>query len=77
MTTPSDQGPAKAGPIIDPDALLDAVRRQAFGTDNPGFCISCGEEADGCEPDARNYPCESCGEREVFGAAELLLMGYA
>jgi hypothetical protein len=28
-----------------------------------------------CEPDARNYKCEACGERRVFGAAELVFMG--
>lgn len=40
-----------------------------------GFCQACGEEAYGVEPDARNYECECCGEREVFGAEELLVMG--
>ena len=40
--------------------------------DNPGFCVACGEEADGCEPDARRYKCECCGERAVSGAEELL-----
>ena len=32
------------------------------------------QQHDGCEPDARNYTCESCGEPKVFGAEELLLM---
>jgi hypothetical protein len=49
------------------------VDRQMTTLDNPGFCIACGEEADGCEPDARGYECEYCGERRVYGAAELLL----
>jgi len=40
-----------------------------------GFCVNCGAEKDGCEPDARNYPCDECGENEVFGAEELLVMG--
>lgn len=52
----------------------DAVKRQMFGTDNPGFCLACGEEADGCEPDAQKYECEYCGEREVYGASEVLMM---
>jgi hypothetical protein len=77
MADVNDQGPAFAGPIIDPKALLDAVERQELGTDNPGFCVACGEERDGCEPDARKYPCESCGKSQVYGAMELLLMGYA
>ena len=41
----------------------------------PGFCLACGEEADGCEPDARQYECEACGERKVYGIEELLMMG--
>lgn len=39
-----------------------------------GFCTKCGNEQDGCEPDARNYECEACGEKAVFGAEELLFM---
>lgn len=42
-----------------------------------GFCLNCGEEQfGGVEPDARNYKCDSCGERQVFGAQEILMMGY-
>ena len=40
-----------------------------------GFCIACGDEAGGVEPDARKYECESCGKHAVYGAAELVLMG--
>jgi hypothetical protein len=58
---------------VDKDALLAAVEESLFGMGNPGFCIECGEEGDGCEPDAREYPCESCGERAKFGAEELLI----
>lgn len=56
------------------DRVIAAAERQMFGTDNPGFCIECGEEADGCEPDAEKYPCEACGERAVYGASELMMM---
>ena len=42
---------------ITEDMLMDAVQREMFGTDNPGFCVACGEEADGCEPDASEYEC--------------------
>ena len=77
MSNTNDQGPAQAGPTIDPERLIEAVQEQMFGDSNTGFCIACGQEADGCEPDARNYPCESCGERKVYGASELLMMGYA
>ena len=55
------------------DMIADAVERRMTTLDNPGFCLACGCENDGCEPDARRYPCESCGERQVYGADELLL----
>jgi predicted RNA-binding Zn-ribbon protein involved in translation (DUF1610 family) len=43
--------------------------------DNPGFCIACGAEVDGVEPDACQYECEACGKHAVYGAEELLIMG--
>jgi predicted amidophosphoribosyltransferase len=52
---------------------MDACERQMSSLDNPGFCLACGAEADGCEPDAENYECEACGEHQVFGADEILL----
>lgn len=41
-----------------------------------GGCLACGAIREGCEPDARNYECDVCGEREVYGAEELMLMGF-
>lgn len=58
---------------LTPERLCDAVRRQHTTLDNPGFCRLCGEEQDGCEPDAEGYECEACGEYQVCGA-DLLLM---
>ena len=40
-----------------------------------GYCTQCGDEAAGVEPDARQYVCESCGERAVYGIEELLISG--
>lgn len=39
-----------------------------------GGCIACGFIQEGCEPDAREYKCEKCGEYKVYGLEELLLM---
>jgi hypothetical protein len=64
---------AKWHPSITADRVCEAVEREMTSLDNPGFCIACGEEADGCEPDARNYECEYCGAHKVFGASELLM----
>lgn len=43
--------------------------------DNIGFCIKCQAEQECCEPDARKYKCEECGELAVYGAEELVMMG--
>lgn len=55
------------------DWALAAVERATLDLDSPGLCLACGEEQDGCEPDARRYECEACGEHKVYGAQELLL----
>lgn len=47
----------------------------ALGHDMAGFCLACGESADGVEPDARRYTCECCGADKVYGSEELALMG--
>jgi hypothetical protein len=53
---------------------LTDVMEAVQDDDNSGFCLACGEQAWGVEPDARGYECESCGEKKVYGAEELLLM---
>lgn len=55
--------------------LEEACNSEMYGLENPGFCLACGNQQDGCEPDAREYKCEDCGERQVYGAQEVLLMG--
>jgi len=40
-----------------------------------GFCITCGEwTSGGCEPDARQYHCEACGCKTVYGAEEVVFL---
>lgn len=53
---------------------LDQIMAAVEADDCLGFCLACGAEAYGVEPDARKYACESCGERKVYGAEELLMM---
>lgn len=43
--------------------------------DMAGICIACRNEQSGCEPDARRYACEACGEKEVYGPHEFLMLG--
>lgn len=64
----------KIHPSITEDRVLDACERRMHSLDNPGFCIACGEEAYDCEPDARMYTCEFCGENKVYGSEELAMM---
>jgi len=52
---------------------INEVMQAVGGGHYSGFCLECGFEQDGCEPDARNYKCEYCGADEVFGAEEILL----
>jgi hypothetical protein len=59
---------------ITKERIIEAVMRRTTSLDDPGICVLCGEDADGVEPDARKYECESCGEHGVYGVEELLLM---
>ena len=56
---------------------LDRIVELVELDDNLGICGACGQEAYGVEPDARKYPCESCGENRVHGAEEWLLLTQA
>lgn len=55
------------------EAIMEACERRRASLDDPGFCLMCGAEASGVEPDARRYECEACGERQVYGVEELLI----
>lgn len=58
------------------DELFDEAFRAAKADELAGFCVACGEQHDGLlEPDARNVHCENCGQDQVFGAEEIVLMG--
>lgn len=64
---------SKWHPSVNEAAIRDACERRLSTLDNPGFCLACGFEHDGCEPDAREYECEACGEPQVFGCEELMM----
>ena len=51
--------------------LVDVIE----GDNATGFCLACGEDADGVEPDAEAYPCHHCGAAKVYGAENLLIRG--
>jgi hypothetical protein len=66
-------GSTTVHPSITEERIAEAADRHQTSLDDPGFCILCGADADGVEPDARRYRCEACGERGVYGAQELLM----
>ena len=39
-----------------------------------GVCTNCLERQEGVEPDAEGYACESCGNNNVMGAEQALLI---
>jgi hypothetical protein len=55
------------------EQIMEAIESR----DSVGFCLNCGAEACGVEPDARKYKCDECGANKVYGAEELLLMAVA
>lgn len=63
-------------PSVTADRVMELVRHYANSLDNPGICLRCGSDADGCKPDARRYTCESCEEPGVYGVEEILMAGY-
>lgn len=63
----------KLHPSITSDRVYEAVPRSNTSLDDPGFCASCGAEAEGVEPDAGKYHCDACGEEAVYGAEEIVM----
>lgn len=61
-------------PTVTPDRLMDMIEEGEDNLGSPGVCFACGTEAEGVEPDARKYRCGQCGENDVYGAEEALLM---
>ncbi len=58
---------------LDLDEVLAAAEDSMFGGGSAGFCVACGAEHDGCEPDAERYVCSDCEQHTVYGAEELLI----
>lgn len=52
---------------------MDRVMAAVEADDCVGFCLACGNEQGGVEPDAEGYRCEECGERSVWGADQILI----
>ena len=53
---------------------FDRIQEAIGSDDSVGFCLTCGEDAYGVEPDACKYLCEDCGARAVYGAQQIVMM---
>jgi len=58
-----------------PERTFTLEQIEEADADCVGFCVACGEEHSGIEPDAREGECEVCGAFKVYGAAEIAVMG--
>ena len=55
---------------------MTAEEFQLHSNNSDGICSACKEISYGSiEPDARNYPCEVCGEEAVVGMEDALIEG--
>jgi hypothetical protein len=59
---------------IHSDVCVERIVEMVEADENSGFCLACGAEAYGIEPDTRKAICEECDAPKVYGAEELLLM---
>lgn len=55
---------------------VETLLAAAQGDRSTGFCLACGNEQGNCEPDTRDRVCESCRYPAVYGAEELIVMGF-
>lgn len=62
--------------MINHTELMDRAMEAAENDELVGFCMSCGTERNGCEPDAENYKCDECGERNVQGLLFVIMGGF-
>jgi predicted RNA-binding Zn-ribbon protein involved in translation (DUF1610 family) len=60
-------GLSKEQKVIFIQGVTRAMVQMFTSLDDPGFCFTCGEETDNCEPDAEKYECPNCDENNVYG----------
>lgn len=66
--------PRNTEPAVHPDITFERLERAILSSDELGFCINCGSETDGVEPDAEQYRCSECSTNGVYGADQLILL---
>lgn len=66
---------SKGRTLYRPVLTVEEAEEMMGNGDSLGFCLACGDDAYGCEPDAEKYECESCGKRMRYGIEQLMLRG--
>lgn len=61
---------------ITAELISETIEAGYSSLDNIGFCVECGAEHDGIEPDAEKDECENCGAMGVYGAEQLAIMMF-
>ena len=77
MTNEATKGasaPANTDPPVHADVTFSRLEKAILASEEMGFCIACGAERDGVEPDAEKYRCDECGTSSVYGADQLILL---
>lgn len=66
--------PANTDPPVHADVTFERLEDAILNENETGFCIHCGAETDGVEPDAERYACHECSANKVYGAEQLILL---
>jgi len=53
-------------------SLLEKARWAMNIDPYTGFCLACGDQADGVDPDAEEEECDNCGKQKVYGAEQII-----
>ena len=73
-TTRGGSPPAETEPKVHRDVTFSRLEKAILASEEMGFCIACGAERDGVEPDAEKYHCDECRTSSVYGADQLILL---
>jgi hypothetical protein len=52
----------------------ERIAQAEASLDEPGFCLACGKEVEGCDRDCEKGECERCGEAAVYGVDMTIMM---
>lgn len=60
--------------VISIERIIEAIESSMIDLEMPGFCMACGADAYGIDPDADSLACEDCDAMAVCGAEYALIL---